>query len=98
MRIGRAASNAVRHACATLQRMRQLVGDQLSSRLSLGLELAGSEHDVLAERVRPCVDGPCGLGGALVGVDADLSEVVAEARLEKRPRRRIERRARAEPA
>jgi hypothetical protein len=51
--------------------------------------LAGTENDMLPNGVRPGHDRICGLGRFRIRVDADMAEVVPEARLEERARRPI---------
>jgi hypothetical protein len=46
---------------------------------------------VISDRVCPGVDRPSGVRGERAGVKSDRAEVVSEARLHERPRRRIKR-------
>ena len=66
-----------------LHHMRQFVGQQAASFGCGRSELAGSKGDVGAHGVSESVNGTCRLGGAGVGVDADIAEVVSEAGLEE---------------
>jgi hypothetical protein len=60
--------------------VRQFVGEQASSLGAAGCVLAGREHKVVADGVRPRADRPCGVGRVVVGVDTDAAAAAATAR------------------
>ena len=71
--------------------MRQFVCEQVPGCSAAGCVLILPEHNVLSHRECLGCHGLSRICALLIGVDAYPAEVVSEARLEKRPRRRIER-------
>jgi len=53
--------------------------------------LAFAEYDVSPDSVGQGIHSSCGFGRARIGVNSDMAEIMAEARLEKSTRRRIQR-------
>jgi hypothetical protein len=73
----------------------EFVGDQLIAAERSGLILPGGENDVVPDGVSQGVDGAGGFAGGGIGVHADIAEIVAQSRLEKRAAGAGKRRARA---
>src|SRR6185369_13649155 len=71
--------------------MSQLVGQQTITAIGVRRVLSGAENDVVAHRVRQCVDRVGRLRRTRVRVHAHVAEVVSETRLEPRARRWVER-------
>lgn len=89
--VRRDRDRAARRGAALLHRVRELVGEQAAARVGAGRVRATRERDVRAGRVRRGADRARRAIGAIVVVDADAAQIVAEARLEEAPGRGIER-------
>jgi hypothetical protein len=69
---------------ALLNHVRQFVGEEALAAGVVGREFAAVEGDVSANSSEGAgVDGSGGVRRGVVGVDADVAEVAAEARLEE---------------
>src|SRR5262245_10849642 len=71
--------------------MRQLMSQQMPPLLRPRREAAGIEYDVVSYRVGTGVDVARRLPGQIAGVHPHTAEIMAEARFEIVPRRRVER-------
>ena len=60
--------------------MREFMRDQSPARLAVGRILTRTHYDVLPQSVGPSMYGVCPFGRLTVGVYADPTEVVSEAR------------------
>ena len=74
--------------------MRQLMANQSSAGIGVGLILPVPEYDVRTQSEGASIDSPSGGISLDIGVDAHITEINPEARLEKATRGCIERLAR----
>jgi hypothetical protein len=69
--------------------MRQFMGEQLLAGRTVGCELALGEHNVAANRIGQGTNVPRRRGSLGIQVHAHATEIVPEAGLHKRARRRV---------
>jgi hypothetical protein len=87
-------SECVASPAALLHDVREFVREQFLSFAEVRCILSRAKHDMAPNGVPQCIDRPRRLRGLWVRVNADLAEVVSEARLEEGPRLRVQRLAR----
>src|SRR6266513_1863748 len=83
LRIARSVAREAGVRAGSTYNMSKFVGEEGAARVCGGRILTGGENDVRAGSIGMSVDGAGRVGGVRVGVDADIAEVVAEARLEE---------------
>ena len=64
----------------------QFMGNQFSSRIAPGIKTSRLEDKLMTNRICQGIHGPRGIRRLVIGVNAYATEIMSEARFEKRAR------------